>query len=59
MKKSFLKSRTFWINVIAATILIAEGATGSEVVIPLELQAGILAGINLILRSVTREPVGW
>ena len=57
--KKFWASKTFWINVIAATLLIAEGVTGEELVIPLEVQAVILAGVNLILRSVTREPVSW
>ena len=59
MVKPFWRSRVFWINVIAATLLIAEGVTGEEVAISLEVQAIILAGINLVLRWVTREPVGW
>ena len=57
--KRFYRSKTFWINVIAATILIAEGVSGREVVIPLEVQAAILAVVNLVLRKVTKEPVSW
>ena len=57
--KRFWASRTFWVNLLAGAILIAEGVTGSEVIIPLEVQAAILAFINLILRKVTKEPVSW
>lgn len=58
MKKSFWRSKTFWLNLIAAGILIAEAVTGEEIVLPLEAQAAILAVINLMLRKVTREPIG-
>ncbi len=57
--KPFWKSKTLWVNLIAAIALIAEGVTGREVVIPLEVQASILAVVNLVLRKVTKEPVGW
>ena len=59
MKKSFLKSRTFWVNFLAGCVLIAQGITGNEVVMSLEIQALCLATINLVLRAVTREPIGW
>lgn len=59
MVKPFWRSKTFWINVLAVIALIAEFATGQEVVITVEAQAIVLACINLILRTVTREPVGW
>ena len=59
VSKKWYLSKTFWVNVLAAAALIAEGVTGREVGIPLETQAAILAGINLVLRSVTREPIGW
>ena len=57
--KKFWFSRTFWTNLLLGGALIAEGVTGREVVIPLEVQAVALAGINLLLRMVTREPVSW
>ena len=57
--KHFLKSKTFWVNLLAGIVLIAESVAGEEVVIPLEAQAAILAVVNLMLRKVTREPVGW
>lgn len=59
MLKPFWRSRTFWVNLLAAGALVAEGVFGREVAIPLEVQATILAAINLALRAVTREPVGW
>lgn len=57
--KPFWRSKVFWVNLLAAAALVAEGVFGREVVIPLEAQATILAAINLMLRAVTREPVGW
>lgn len=57
--KKFWQSRTFWTNILLGGALIAEGVTGQEVVIPLEVQAVALAGVNLLLRMVTREPVSW
>jgi uncharacterized membrane protein len=57
--KRFWRSKTFWVNALAAVALIAEGVSGREFVIPIETQAVILAAINLVLRKVTREPIGW
>ncbi len=57
--KPFWKSKTFWINVLAAGVLVAEGITGESVIMGLEIQALVLACINLVLRAVTREPLGW
>jgi hypothetical protein len=59
MGKAFYKSRTFWVNLIAAAVLIYQGVTGHEFALPAETQAVILAGINLVLRAITREPIVW
>ena len=59
MVKHFLKSKTFWANLLIGGAIIAEGVIGEEVVIPLEVQAAILAVVNLMLRKVTKEPVSW
>lgn len=59
MVKPFWRSRTFWLNIIVAAALIAEGVTGKHVVVPVEVQAIILAGINLVLRALTKEPISW
>ena len=39
-------------------IIYSQGLTG-KVVVSLELQATILAGINMILRIVTKQPISW
>jgi hypothetical protein len=57
--KRFYRSKTFWTNLLAAGALIYQGVTGEELVIPLEVQASILAVVNLVLRKVTKEPVSW
>lgn len=59
MTKKFWQSKTFWTNLLLGGALIAGGVTGQPVEIPLEIQVGVLAGINLLLRWVTREPVSW
>jgi hypothetical protein len=57
--KKFYQSRTFWVNLIAAAVLIYQGVTGHEFALSPEAQAVILAGINLVLRAITREPIVW
>jgi hypothetical protein len=57
--KKFYQSRTFWVNLIAAAVLIYQGVTGHEFALPAETQAVILAGINLVLRAITKEPITW
>jgi len=58
--KEFWKSKTFWFNVLALIVAVAGyfGFAGFE---PdsdvLTLAAGIAAIINLILRSVTYQPI--
>ena len=57
MKKPWWGSKTRWINAIAIGTLIARGKFGYTASV--ELEAGILGLINLILRLVTKGPVGW
>jgi hypothetical protein len=56
--KSIFTSKTFWTNILAIMAIIIQGVTGKEFM-SLELQTGILAVINIILRSITKEPVTW
>lgn len=56
--KSIFVSKTFYVNLLALVAMIVQGATGKEF-ISLEVQASILAGINIILRFVTKKPVTW
>ena len=55
--KQWLKSKTLWVNVIAIAVIIAQGQFGY--VITPELQLSILAGINFVLRLVTKENIVW
>jgi hypothetical protein len=59
MGKAFYKSRTFWVNLIAAAVLVYQGVTGHEFPLSPETQAVILAGINVVLRAITKEPITW
>ena len=54
--KNWYLSRTLWVNAIAVVAMIVQGITGNEI-INLEVQATILAVINMILRFVTKQPL--
>lgn len=56
MKKAWWRSKTLWINGVAAGALIAQSQWGF--VISPEAQAAILAVVNLALRIITKEAVG-
>lgn len=56
--KSIFVSKTFWVNVLALAAMVVQGVTGKEV-IGLDAQASILAGINILLRFITKQPVTW
>lgn len=51
-------SKTLWVNVIALVAMVGQGVTG-HVLVSLELQATILAIINMVLRFVTKKPIVW
>jgi hypothetical protein len=58
--KHLLKSRTFWVNLVTLIVVLAGMAGRPIVVSPQEqgaLVAGVLALVNIWLRTVTREPV--
>lgn len=50
--KKWYASKTLWVNILAVAGIIAQGQFGY--VISPQVQAGILGGINLILRLVTK-----
>lgn len=56
--KTWFLSKTLWVNAIALVAMVVQGITGNEI-ISIELQATILAVINMILRFVTKKPVTW
>jgi len=55
--KTWYLSKTLWFNLIAAVALLLQSRFGF--IIDPEAQGGILAIINLILRSVTGQPLEW
>ena len=54
--KKFYESKTFWVNLIGGIAMILQGVTGHAVV-SMETQASILAGINIVLRFITKGAV--
>ncbi len=56
--KSIFKSKTFYANIIAVLAMTIQGITGKEIV-SIEMQGTILAVVNIILRTVTKEAVKW
>lgn len=55
--KRFWLSKTFWVNVLALVVLIAQSHFG--LVVSLEVQASILAAVNVALRLITKEQIAW
>ena len=55
--KTIISSKTFWVNLLAIIALIAQSST-SFVISP-EAQVSILAGINIVLRTVTKSEITW
>ena len=53
MYKKWLKSKTLWVNAIAAVAFFVQAQFGY--VVPMEVQGIALTAINLILRAVTKE----
>lgn len=54
MTKSIFKSKTFWVNIIAG---VAVAMPGLQLPIGMKAQIWILAGMNIVLRAITTEPV--
>ena len=55
MGKKWYTSKTIWVNVIAAISSLVASQFGYTITV--ELQAGILMGINIILRIITKESI--
>jgi hypothetical protein len=54
--KPFWKSKTIWVNAIVLAAMVIQMQTGF--IVSPEEQIGILAVVNLVLRVVTKEPLG-
>lgn len=55
--KQWWKSKTVWANALAIGAVVAQGQAGVE--ITPEAQVSLLALVNLVLRALTKEPLGW
>lgn len=55
MGKKWYTSKTIWVNIIAAISSLVASQFGYTITV--ELQAGILMGINIILRVITKESI--
>lgn len=55
--KKWYLSKTFWINTILIIALLIQGNTGF--IIGPELQAILIALVNLVLRKVTKQEIVW
>jgi hypothetical protein len=54
--KKWYASKTIWVNLIAAGALIVQTQTGF--VVNAEAQGALLIVINIVLRAVTKAPLG-
>ena len=57
MSKPLWRSRTFWLNVVAAVLAVVNGSSVAPVAVPADLMAGVVAASNIALRLVTSQPV--
>ena len=57
--KKWWRSKTIWLNVVGLLAIIVQEATGGALVLDAGIQMSVLAAINLVLRTVTNEPLGW
>lgn len=54
--KKWYASKTIWVNVIAAISLFVSNQFGYT--LSTETQAGMIAGLNIILRIITKSSLG-
>ena len=58
VNKKWYLSKTVWVNVVSTVAIAIQSATGKTIASP-EIQLAILSGINLLLRTVTKENITW
>ena len=57
MGKPFFKSKTFWFNVLAIAVLVANSFGFEAFKLDNDVATLVVAAVNILLRFVTREPV--
>jgi hypothetical protein len=55
--KSFLSSKTFWVNILSAVGIVVQTKTGF--IVDPATQALGLTAVNTVLRTVTKSPINW
>lgn len=55
-KKGWWRSKTLWVNLVAFAALGVQSQCGF--IIDAQTQGAILAVVNLVLRCITKEPIG-
>lgn len=55
--KKWHTSKTIWVNVIAVVVSVISAKFGYA--LSADIQVGILTGINIILRKVTKSEIVW
>lgn len=58
-KKSIFVSKTFWVNILAVIAMTLQGVTGSDSLLSPEVQAAVLALVNIGLRTITKKSITW
>jgi len=56
--KKIWTSKTFWVNLVSGSVLIYNAFTG-RMENPTTVVAAVLPWINILLRTVTKEPIVW
>ena len=58
ISKKWYASKTLWINLLSMTSILAQTYYKTDV-LPPEVQVSLLAVINIVLRTVTKNPINW
>ena len=56
--KNWYESKTLWVNFVLILAVAAQTVSGREVVTP-EIQASIIAAVNMVLRIITKQEIKW
>ena len=56
--KPWYESKTIWFNILAGIVLVANQFGFADFALDAEISAGIVAIVNMLLRFVTKVPIG-